>query len=99
VPSGPLLRGVATSDLDEIFRVDVKSALYGMQEVLPHFKSRNEGHVINISSMLAGIPFAVFRSASRSSLPSSGSGSISPLPITSPSPPPHLSSRRTAGRS
>jgi NADP-dependent 3-hydroxy acid dehydrogenase YdfG len=41
----------------------VKSVLYGTQEVLPHFKARNEGHVINISSMLGRIPFAVMRSA------------------------------------
>jgi short-subunit dehydrogenase len=50
-------------DLDEILRVNVKSALYGMQEVLPHFKSRNAGHVINISSLLGRIPFVVVRSA------------------------------------
>src|SRR4051812_41951151 len=33
-------------DIDEIMRLNVKSALYGMQEVLPHFKSRGEGHII-----------------------------------------------------
>ena len=50
-------------DIDEAMLVNVKSALYGMQEVLPHFKSRGEGHVINISSMLGRIPFAIIRSA------------------------------------
>ncbi len=50
-------------DLDEMMRINVKSALYGMQEVLPHFKARGTGHVINISSMLGRIPFASFRSA------------------------------------
>jgi short-subunit dehydrogenase len=50
-------------DVDEIMRLNVKSALYGMQEVLPHFRERGEGHVINISSMLGRIPFAVIRSA------------------------------------
>src|SRR5690554_5559943 len=39
-------------DIDEMMRVNVKSALYGMQEVLPHFKERGEGQIINISSML-----------------------------------------------
>jgi short-subunit dehydrogenase len=34
-----------------------------MQEVLPHFKERGDGHVINISSMLGRIPFAMIRSA------------------------------------
>ncbi len=50
-------------DVDESMRVNVKSALYGMQEVLPHFKSRNDGQVINISSMLGRYPFAIIRSA------------------------------------
>lgn len=50
-------------DIDEAMLVNVKSALYGMQEVLPHFKSRNDGQVINISSMLGRIPFAIIRSA------------------------------------
>ncbi len=50
-------------DIDDIMTVNVKSALYGMQEVLPHFKERNAGHLINISSMLGRIPFATFRSA------------------------------------
>jgi NADP-dependent 3-hydroxy acid dehydrogenase YdfG len=50
-------------DIDEMIRVNVKSALYGMQEVLPHFRSRNAGHVINVSSMLGRVPFAVVRSA------------------------------------
>ena len=50
-------------DIDEMMRVNVKSALYGMQEVLPHFKARNAGHVINISSILGRIPFAIIRSA------------------------------------
>ena len=50
-------------DVDDIIKVNVKSALYGMQEVLPHFKERGQGHVINVSSMLGRIPFALIRSA------------------------------------
>jgi len=50
-------------DVDDMIRVNVKSALYGMQEILPHFKSRGAGHVINISSMLGRIPFVATRSA------------------------------------
>jgi NADP-dependent 3-hydroxy acid dehydrogenase YdfG len=50
-------------DIDDMIRVNVKSALYGMQETLPHFQTRGTGHVINVSSMLGRIPFAVFRSA------------------------------------
>ncbi len=43
--------------------VNVKSALYGMQEVLPHFKSRGQGQIINISSMLGRVPMVPVRSA------------------------------------
>jgi short-subunit dehydrogenase len=50
-------------DVDEVMRVNVMSALYGMQEVLPHFKARGTGHVINVSSLLGRVPFAVPRSA------------------------------------
>jgi len=51
------------ADIDEMLRLNVKTALYGMQEILPHFKERGEGHVINISSMLGRVPFVTFRSA------------------------------------
>lgn len=50
-------------DIDDVMRVNVKSALYGMQEVLPHFKERGKGQIVNITSMLGRIPFAVIRSA------------------------------------
>jgi NADP-dependent 3-hydroxy acid dehydrogenase YdfG len=50
-------------DVDQMIRVNVKSVLYGMQEVLPHFKERGSGQVINISSMLGRMPVATFRSA------------------------------------
>lgn len=50
-------------DIDDVMKVNVKSALYGMQEILPHFKSRGDGQIVNISSMLGRIPLAVIRSA------------------------------------
>ncbi len=50
-------------ELDEMMTVNLKSALYGMQAVLPHFKTRGRGHVINVSSLLARLPLAPFRSA------------------------------------
>jgi NADP-dependent 3-hydroxy acid dehydrogenase YdfG len=50
-------------DVDEMVRINIKSVLYGTQAILPHFQSRGAGHVINISSMLGRIPFAVIRSA------------------------------------
>ena len=42
--------------------MNLKSALYGMQAVLPHF-TRGRGHIINVSSLLARLPLAPFRSA------------------------------------
>lgn len=50
------------ADVDEIMLINVKSVLYAMQEVVPHFQARGAGHVINISSMLGRIPLATFRS-------------------------------------
>lgn len=50
-------------DLDEMMGVNVRSALYGIQEVLPHFAERGRGHIINVSSMLGRVPTATFRSA------------------------------------
>jgi short-subunit dehydrogenase len=50
-------------DIDDMMRLNIKTALYGMQEVLPHMKSRGAGHIINVSSMLGRMPFAVIRSA------------------------------------
>jgi len=51
------------ADLDEMILVNVKSALYGMQAVLPHFKERGKGHIINVSSLLGRVPLAPIRSA------------------------------------
>jgi NADP-dependent 3-hydroxy acid dehydrogenase YdfG len=50
-------------DVDSMVAANVKSALYGMQEVLAHFSERGNGHIINISSMLGRIPYATMRSA------------------------------------
>lgn len=50
-------------DFDAMMADNVKSALYGMQVVLPHFKSRNAGQIVNISSGLGRLPIVPFRSA------------------------------------
>jgi NADP-dependent 3-hydroxy acid dehydrogenase YdfG len=50
-------------DIDDVMKVNVKSAIYGIQEILPHFRERGSGQIINVSSMLGRIPFAVIRSA------------------------------------
>jgi NADP-dependent 3-hydroxy acid dehydrogenase YdfG len=51
------------ADFDEMIAVNVKSALYGMQAIAPHFIERKRGHIINISSFLGRVPIATHRSA------------------------------------
>ncbi len=49
-------------DVDEIISVNLKSALYGMQTIIPYFKERGQGHLVNVSSFLSKVPFASIRS-------------------------------------
>ena len=51
------------ADIDDMIRVNVKTALYGMQEVLPVFRKQRAGHIINISSQLGRAPTVLPRSA------------------------------------
>ena len=60
--SRPVL-DLTDGELDEMMAVNVKSALYGMQAVVPHFQARGQGHLINISSFLGRVPIATHRSA------------------------------------
>lgn len=48
---------------DQMMAVNVKSALYGMQAIVPHFQERGRGHLINVSSFLSRVPIATYRSA------------------------------------
>jgi NADP-dependent 3-hydroxy acid dehydrogenase YdfG len=50
-------------DMDAMWRDNMKSVLYGIQAVLPHFKSRNHGQIINVSSGLSRAPLAPARAA------------------------------------
>jgi NADP-dependent 3-hydroxy acid dehydrogenase YdfG len=54
---------LSEADFDEMMLVNVKSVLWCMQAVLPLFKQRGEGQIVNVSSMLGRVPFAPFRSA------------------------------------
>lgn len=51
------------ADVDAMVSINLKSALYGMQAVMPHFIKRESGHLINVSSFLGRVPIATFRSA------------------------------------
>ncbi|MFO0751328.1 MAG: SDR family oxidoreductase [Myxococcota bacterium] len=57
---------LSDDDVDQMITVNVKSVLYAMQAVVPHFKARapgGQGHIINVSSFLARVPLATIRSA------------------------------------
>jgi len=54
---------VTDDELDQMMTVNVKSALYGIQAILPHFKARGSGQIINVSSFLSRVPMASIRSA------------------------------------
>src|SRR5919201_5732161 len=60
--SRPVLE-LTDGEFDEMMAVNVKSALYGMQAVVPHFIARGKGHIINVSSYLGRVPIATHRSA------------------------------------
>jgi NADP-dependent 3-hydroxy acid dehydrogenase YdfG len=60
--SRPVMK-LTDEDLDEMMAVNVKSALYGMQAIVPHFIERGRGHLINVSSFLGRVPLATHRSA------------------------------------
>lgn len=50
-------------EMDAMWRDNMKSVLYGIQAVLPHFKSRNQGQIVNLSSGLSRAPLAPARAA------------------------------------
>ena len=58
-----LVSELTDADIDEMIAVNLKSVVYGIQAVLPHFKERQRGHIITISSGLARLPLAAQRSA------------------------------------
>ena len=45
-------------DFDLMMSVNCKSALYGMQTIIPYFKQQSRGHVINVTSLLSHMPTA-----------------------------------------
>jgi NADP-dependent 3-hydroxy acid dehydrogenase YdfG len=54
---------LSDQDLDEMLDVNLKSVLYGIQAIIPHFQERGKGHLINVSSFLGRVPWATYRSA------------------------------------
>lgn len=60
---GRMASQLTDDDIDAMMRDNVKSALYGVQSILPHFKSRGTGQIVNVSSLLGRVPYVPFRSA------------------------------------
>lgn len=60
--NAPVLE-LTDAQFDLMMAVNVKSALYGMQAIVPHFKDRGRGQLINVSSFLSRVPLAAYRSA------------------------------------
>jgi short-subunit dehydrogenase len=54
---------LSDADFDEMMAVNVKSALYGMQVVVPYFVAQGRGQLMNVSSLLGRVPLASPRSA------------------------------------
>ena len=50
-------------DVDAMISINLKSALYGIQAIVPHFQSRGRGVLVNVSSFLGRVPLASVRSA------------------------------------
>lgn len=49
-------------DVRSTIDVVLMSVLYGMQAILPHFKERGRGHIVNVSSFLGRVPITSYRS-------------------------------------
>lgn len=50
------------SELQAVIDVVLKSVVYGMQAIVPHFIERGKGHIINVSSAMGRVPFVTYRS-------------------------------------
>ena len=53
---------ITDDDFDLMMLNNCKSVMYGMQTVVPYFKEKGKGHVVNVSSLLGRMPMASVRS-------------------------------------
>lgn len=49
-------------EVQSILDVVLKSVLYGMQAIVPHFQERGAGHLVDVSSFMGRVPLATYRS-------------------------------------
>lgn len=47
------------AELDSMLAVNLKSALYGIQAILPHFREKGSGVIVNLSSILGRVPYVL----------------------------------------
>jgi NADP-dependent 3-hydroxy acid dehydrogenase YdfG len=57
-----MVMDLTDEDVQGIIDAVLKSVLYGMQTIIPHFQGRGEGHLINVSSFMGRVPLATYRS-------------------------------------
>lgn len=57
-----IVMDLTDDDVQEILDVVLKSVIYGMQAIIPHFQERGEGHIINVSSFMGRVPLMSYRS-------------------------------------
>lgn len=47
------------AELDSMLNVNLKSAFYGIQAILPHFRQKQSGVIVNVSSILGRVPYVL----------------------------------------
>ena len=52
-----LVSQLTDEDFDDMMTVNVKSALYGMQAMVPVLRKQKRGQIMNVSSVLGRVPF------------------------------------------
>jgi len=60
--SSKIVMDLTDEDIHGIIDVVLKSVIYGMQAIVPHFQQRGEGHIINVSSFMGRVPLMKYRS-------------------------------------
>lgn len=60
---GRYVLDLTDAEIDAMVAVNVKSVLYGIQAIIPHFVDRRRGHLLNVSSYLSRVPVVSYRSA------------------------------------
>ena len=56
------LEALSEEDVRGIIDVVLMSVFYGVQSILPYFKEKGQGHIVNVSSFLGRVPLLPYRS-------------------------------------